>query len=257
MKLSARPDPETSGGRPLRADNQVPVVVQLLKCRSLLSGLRDQLQELPPVKDHLGYVLAMVNLLSDALDTYEEGSGRHLDNLSVEETISLQIDHLNQGQTIVFPPSRFTPDEVMQFLGFARKSGTLRAVLPEETIEFDLDEGDVVDARSDRAPPGLRLGEILVARGELTETALQSYLDRARTSSKRIGRGLLSVGLIGRGALVEALRVQLLHHMQRVMQVEKVAMDFRPRENPYGRCDYRLPLMEVLLNAVAMEEGKT
>jgi hypothetical protein len=151
----------------------------------------------------------------------------------------------------VFPGGRFSPVEVLQFLAFYRKTGTLKAWLPDETVSIDLRQGHLVDQSSDNSPPGYRLGEILVRQGAIPQPRLDNYLELFGHSRKRLGRGLRSVGLINRKRLCQALRTQLLASLTRILRVDKCTLEFVPRDNPYGSVDLWIDLNAVLLEASA------
>ena len=229
----------------------------LKRCRVLIMGLQSEVRNLPPAGGNLGYVEAMVSLLIDAFNTYEEGVEKLLGGVSIEEMARAQLAASEDEQRVVFPPSRFAVDEVFQFLAYHRKTGTVRVALKEETIELDLRQGMVVDARSDSPPNGDRLGELLVRRGCITAERLEACLSEAQGSSKRFGRWLVHHEIITQDSLRTILELQLRRMLHRILKATRAPVDFRPRENPYGRADYSLDLMGLILHCIAMAENPT
>ncbi|MAE96254.1 MAG: hypothetical protein CL910_16500 [Deltaproteobacteria bacterium] len=159
-------------------------------------------------------------------------------------------------EVAVFPGSRFSVSEVLQFLAFARKTGTVKIWLLDEEINLDLQNGHVVDLWSDNAPPHLRIGEVLVRHRALGRAQLDRYLALHAGSSKRLGRGLLSIGLINRKAIGRALCEQLKYMLVRAMSAETVTTEFMPHENPYGSMDLCLDLSAVLLAATTLADAQ-
>ena len=229
----------------------------LKRCRVLIMSLQSEVRSLPRAGDNLGYVEAMVSLLIDAFNTYEEGVEKLLGGVSIEEMARAQLAASEDEQCVVFPPSRFAVDEVFQFLAYHRKTGTVRVALPEETIELDLRQGMVVDARTDHPPAGDRLGELLVRRGSLSLERVEACLNEAKGSSKRFGRWLVHHGVITQDCLRAILEVQLRRMLHRILKAARAPVDFRPRDNPYGRADYSLDLMGLILHCIAMAENPT
>jgi hypothetical protein len=220
-------------------------------------GLQTEVRALPKAGDNLGYVAAMVSLLIDAFNTYEEGVEKLLGGVSIEEMARSQLAAVADDQRVVFPPSRFSVDEVFQFLAYHRKTGTVRVALRDETVELDLRQGRVVDARSDNAPSGDRVGELLVRRGLISTERLEACLSDAKGSKKRFGRWLVHQGVVQADSIKAILEVQLKRMLHRILKAQRAPVDFRPRENPYGKPDYSLDLMSLLLHCIAMSENPT
>lgn len=53
-----------------------------------------------------------------------------------------------------------------------------------------------------------KLGEILVAQGQITREQLAIALERQRASGRRLGEELIRAGFVKRGAVSRALRIQ-------------------------------------------------
>lgn len=154
-----------------------------------------------------------------------------------------------------FPGSGFSVSEVLEFLAFTKKTGTIRVWTPTECVRFDVRRGHIVDLSSDNAPPGQRIGEILVRHGAVTSTELEEYLSSSESTAQRLGRGLRAVGLINRKALCKALMEQMRHALARCIAAQEVTVEFGPRENPYGSVDIHHDLHTALIESAAMADS--
>ena len=98
-----------------------------------------------------------------------------------------------------------TPDYVA-FLSQAQRSGILQVFTEKEVFWIEIDDGDIVHAHSDFAPPGQRLGDILVEQGVLTQVALLELLDSGK--GQRLGTRVEQKG-VTRDELLRALETQI------------------------------------------------
>lgn len=163
---------------------------------------------------------------------------------------------LTSVDTAVIPSSRFSVSEVLQFLAFSRRTGTVKIWLPDELVSIDVRDGHVVDLTSDNGPPQFHLGEILVRQGALTRDQLDRYLRKRGTSRTRLGRGLRRAGLINRKRICAALREQLLMALARCIASEDATVDFGPLVNPYGSVDLWIDLNRILIEAAATADDR-
>lgn len=215
------------------------------RCLRFVDRLEGEVRELPADGDARGRVLDILAGLREALDHGDrEPEDRPGDPSQPSADAAADEDR------VVFPPSRFTTGEVLQFLAFRRKTGTVCAALPEEGIELDLRRGVVVDARSDRPPPGFRLAEILVRRGHLDQKDVILCVEESKKSRKRFGRWLLHHGLISRASHALALQEQTRAMVQRILEARRAPLQFLSTRNPYGQPDMRLDLMSLILACI-------
>ena len=108
---------------------------------------------------------------------------------------------------------------VLNFLGLLGKTGRLSVYCDEETLSLDFEEGKLVCAWSDHAPPGQRLGEILVAIGTLEQGRLDSFLTNYSRASGWMGQALEREGLVTGKQLKDAVKVQTQHLFHRLFAV--------------------------------------
>lgn len=180
---------------------------------------------------------------------------------SAQESVSAEVKSevferplVDAVDVATFPGTSFSVAEVLEFLAFTRKTGTIRIWTPEECVCLDVHDGHAVDVSSDNAPVGFRLGEILVAQGAITQAALDAYL-ASDDSGMRIGRGMRSAGLVDFDRVSTALRHQLIHALARCLLSEQVTVEFGPRENPYGSVDIRIDLHTALIEGTATADS--
>jgi hypothetical protein len=130
--------------------------------------------------------------------------------------------------------------EVLDFVGFTRKTGTLRIFAAAETLVVEFEEGEVVGACSDRPPLGTRVGELLVAHHAIGSEALESFLASTGERRSRLGEALVAAGLVSVEQLLEALAEQVQGIFNRLVAMEDVEFFFRAR--PLDGAGERSPL---------------
>ena len=116
-----------------------------------------------------------------------------------------------KGDTQTIPIAK-----LLSFLGMQQKTGVLEVEAPEEKISVLFDNGDVIEALSNRPPAGSRLGELLVSSEVLTEDDLERVLGELSSSNERLGAALERQGLVGPEELSAALGKQILGIIGRV-----------------------------------------
>lgn len=121
-----------------------------------------------------------------------------------------------------------TLSELLGFLGYARKTGVLWVDTPNENFLIGLLDGNVMHATSNHTPEGLRLGEVLVAFGFLTQRQLERYLTQHRKDeSATSGEVLLEGGMISEGELQQALAYQVQQVVCRMVETKNAVFRFR------------------------------
>lgn len=102
--------------------------------------------------------------------------------------------------------------EVLGFVASLRKSGVLRVKTPAEAFLIQLDQGEVIHAVGDNPPSGELLGEILIARGQLTILGLEEVLAGGVDEAAMLGTALVRSGKVS----AEHLRSALAHQVQSI-----------------------------------------
>lgn len=120
--------------------------------------------------------------------------------------------------------------ELLSFLAYGSKTGVLWLDSPEENFLVGMVEGQLRHANSDQTPPGLRLGEVLVHLGYLTERQLDRHLGRDSengTVESVTGEALLESGIISDDELAAALSYQTRCLFQRMINTTNAVFRFR------------------------------
>lgn len=94
-------------------------------------------------------------------------------------------------------------------LGMQRKSGVLTVEGGKDTISVGFLTGKVVSVDSTSNPIDNRLGSLLVKAGRLSEEELAGALEMQKKRPERLGRLLLTEGIVRVEDLREAFRIQL------------------------------------------------
>lgn len=156
---------------------------------------------------------------------------------------------------VLFPRRTFTFSEVLQFLAFNMKSGTLRVRTRSEFASIEISDGVVVRARSDGTPRGERLGEILVASELISEEALERLLEENAGRGMALGRILVEGSILSLEDLIGALREQAIGLFRRLIAEADVVMDFTPGERSEKDDDLQLCVANALLEGTSLTEG--
>lgn len=131
-------------------------------------------------------------------------------------------------EAVTLPGSVFGVRDVLRLLMSARKTGSCTVCGDAETYTLEFDQGELIGAATDRPPPGLRIGEILVARGALTQAGLDDFLERHRDDRARIGRSLEAEELVSRAQVHAALRHQVDRLFERLLAEREADVSFMP-----------------------------
>jgi len=124
--------------------------------------------------------------------------------------------------------------ELMGFLQMQQKSGVLRVNTGAEVVSLVFDAGDLIHASSDNSPPGMRLGELLVAQSAIDMARLEQFLLRYGTSPGRLGDALEAGGLITKEALRRALDSQVESIFLRLFRASNAYYTFREGHSEEG-----------------------
>ena len=116
--------------------------------------------------------------------------------------------------------------QVLEFLGWLRRTGTLEVTSLAETFKIALEDGQVVHAESDCAPEGQLLGDLLVAQAALAPSDLATFLKSDANHQKRLGAALVESGQITRGQLEVALVAQIRRLFLRLFGAQSATYAF-------------------------------
>lgn len=116
--------------------------------------------------------------------------------------------------------------ELLNFLGTLQKSGSLWIGTRDESFKLQLEEGFVVHAESDGAPPELKLGALLVRGGVLSQQQLDRFLASTAGRKGHMGTNLEKAGLVTREQLARALEYQIGKLFQRLANLSDATFSF-------------------------------
>jgi len=145
----------------------------------------------------------------------------------------------------------FKVPDVMLHMSLFRKTGRLILKSPSEDFEIHLLDGDVVHAESSNTPPGLRLGEILIAQGSVTEKALEEFLEKHEGDPERLGRALKNEELVSEEDLARALTWQFQQLFSRCFRLKEVSITFQEVDPPEQEPEVRLNVVALLMEGVS------
>lgn len=147
-------------------------------------------------------------------------------------------------------------NELLSFLGTLGKTGTLSVETREERFTIQMEDGYVVHASSNRSPPALRLGAILVEQGAIEPDRLRQFLRTHDRSISRLGVALEREELVSREQLTAALEHQIQHVFKRISSSSDAAFAFEEHEGGFSDERVRLGVVRLLLeSAAALDEA--
>ncbi|MBW1981133.1 MAG: DUF4388 domain-containing protein [Deltaproteobacteria bacterium] len=95
---------------------------------------------------------------------------------------------------------------ILQILSSEGKTGTLQFVSGKDRRAICLKDGKIIAASG---LGGVRLGQLLFAKGLISEAKLSEVLQKARESGKRVGDVLLAMGCVDESTLKDLIRHQV------------------------------------------------
>jgi hypothetical protein len=138
--------------------------------------------------------------------------------------------------------------EVLGFLAQLRKSGTLWIWNEREQFRVQLDEGNVIFARSESPRQGSLLGEILVSQGALDAMRFEKFLRQPRAPGP-LGDALLQAGLVSKQALSGAIQYQAQRVFNRAYGLEDAYFRFDGSQEPEQNTGIRLSVTHMLFES--------
>jgi hypothetical protein len=138
------------------------------------------------------------------------------------------------------------------FLGTIGNSGILRVNTADQTFVLEFRDGDVVHGEATCAPPGLRLGDLLVSLGVVDRYSIEDAL--AECPTRRLGQTLLEKRLIDREDLTVALRTQIQWLFSRLFREEVKSFTFWKGPPLQGGDGVRLNTNTLLLEGARLSD---
>jgi Domain of unknown function (DUF4388) len=130
------------------------------------------------------------------------------------------------GATLAGKCPEFPLTSVLQFVVAQKKTGTLKIKLPDESLSFQVVDGNIVHSSTDRPRRGERLGEILIENGHVTMHHFMAFVDSFRSEDRLLGMAMVEKGLVTQDALTSALEEQMQTHFDRAFDAEECSFEF-------------------------------
>ncbi len=148
----------------------------------------------------------------------------------------------------------FSLGEILQLIGFQRKTGVLTIEGAEDTVTISFADGMVVAADSLKRQLDNRLGTLLVRARKLDPAALAGALDEGRRTKQRLGDVLLRKQLISAADIREALRTQIMNLIYRLFRWEDGRYYFSQESQvDYDKDNFRpVPTENILMESARM-----
>ena len=137
--------------------------------------------------------------------------------------------------------------DLLQFLATSRKTGTLKFSRGKIIKQIYFENGMIVGSQSN--DPNEYFGQILIHYGKLDETQLQAAMEVQRTSGGRLGEILIAKGFLTEEAVTGALRIRTLDIIYDLFLWDQAQFEFYDNE----RLPDDLIRIEVEPNSICME----
>jgi hypothetical protein len=137
--------------------------------------------------------------------------------------------------------------DLLSFLQMQCASGILKVETGDEVISLEFDQGDLTNTYSNNSPPGFRLGEILVERGDIDAAQLKEFLVDFTPGKELLGNALQRKGLISAESLKFALESQVRLIFLRLLCFEQARYTFL--RAPVEITNHRFNVLHMLLDA--------
>jgi hypothetical protein len=122
--------------------------------------------------------------------------------------------------------------ELLQWIGAARKVGTLRITNEPLEKRIFFQDGTIIGSSSD--DPSEFLGQFMLSEGIITEQQLKDAFDLQAQTRVMLGRILVKKGLVSEGKVIEILRMKAEESIYSLFLWDDAAFEFLEGELPPG-----------------------
>ncbi len=122
--------------------------------------------------------------------------------------------------------SDFGLADILQLIYFQRKTGVLALEGGIEKVKLFFIEGNICGAESKRRLDDNRLGKILLKKGLITDTDLQTALEEQRKTRAKLGNILIKMNLVEKEVLTEILGSQITETVIQLFGWKQGAYEF-------------------------------
>jgi hypothetical protein len=153
-----------------------------------------------------------------------------------------------QGSLRAMPPT-----EIFQWLGGARKTGTLEVEHERVVRRIHFRDGVIRSCGSDYAPT--LLGQYLLSRGLIAESELRAALAEQEGSGRNLGEILVEAGRLAREELERFVSAKVEETIYGLFDLKDGTFRFEPgTEPPAGIIETNLSVEHVLLRSATRED---
>lgn len=147
--------------------------------------------------------------------------------------------------------------DLLAMLQAQGKTGVLTITHTVETINLHFDRGELVHAYSEHPPENMRLGEILLKQGAITQKKLNSVLfDQFSASKRQIGDVLRDCGVVTDEELEQALTLQVQELFHRLFRLTDAVFRFTPGLPPAPENRARRNVVQLLLESARVHDER-
>ncbi len=147
--------------------------------------------------------------------------------------------------------------DLLAMLQAQGKTGVLTITHTVETINLHFDRGELVHAFSEHPPEGMRLGEILLKQGAITQKNLNSVLfDQFSAAKRQIGDVLRECGAVTDEELEQALTLQVQELFHRLFRLSDAVFRFTPGLPPAPENRARRNVVQLLLESARVHDER-
>src|SRR6266516_115690 len=114
--------------------------------------------------------------------------------------------------------------DLLQFLGAGRKTGTLKFSRGKIIKQIHFEDGVIVGSTSN--DPKEYLGQVLIHYGKLDEAQLQAAMEVQRNSGGKLGEILAAKGFLSQAAVLDVLRIRTLEIIYDLFLWEEAQFEF-------------------------------
>ena len=122
--------------------------------------------------------------------------------------------------------------DILQLIFFQRKTGVLVLESRIDRVRLLFVEGNIVGAESRKRIEANRLGKVLVKKGILEESELQSILDEQRRTNIKLGTILIKRGLAEKEVIQDVITEQIKETIVQIFNWKQGTYEFTPQEVP-------------------------
>ncbi len=145
------------------------------------------------------------------------------------------------------------PTEILQWLGGARKTGTLEVEHARVVRRIHFRDGTIRSCGSDYAPT--LLGQYLLARGRIGESELRTALAQQEESGRNLGAILVDAGRLTPDELERFLAAKIEESIYGIFDWDDGTFRFEPgAEPPAGTIETELSVEHVLLHGATRQD---